>query len=324
LRKQQKKVISIAIKAAVIALVIWVVYIKLTNNSNLQEFNALLRKLDTQRLVNLLVLLLLMMLANWLLECAKWSYLCKPIQRISFWKAIEAVFCGLSWAIFTPNRIGEYGGRVLFLSPRKRIHGVLAMAVGAFAQMVITNVIGSLAFAWFAVHYWKVEGFLGLGCWLLAASFSVVLIILYFRVALFYEWIRKIKWLASFHRFFKVLSKYRIAVLNRVFLLSIGRFIIFTMQYGIAMKTLIPQLPVLPMFLMVFILFFIQSALPSLDLVDVGVRSITASYLFGFLTTQEIAVMASAAAIWFVNLILPAIIGLFFVLKLNIFGHTHH
>ena len=63
--------------------------------------------------------------------------------------------------------------------------------------------------------------------------------------------------------------------------------------------------------------------MPSLDLQDVGVRSMTATYFFSFITTQEVAIMAVTACIWFVNLIIPAILGAGFVLKLNFFGTTN-
>jgi hypothetical protein len=78
------------------------------------------------------------------------------------------------------------------------------------------------------------------------------------------------------------------------------------------------------MVMMMFIIFFIQSALPSLDLLDIGVRALTATYFFGFLTDQHVAIMAATACIWLVNLIIPAILGSVFVLKLNFFGSTHN
>ena len=81
-----------------------------------------------------------------------------------------------------------------------------------------------------------------------------------------------------------------------------------------------PELPMAEICMMTFILFFIQSAMPSLDLLDVGVRSMTATYFFSYITDQEVAIMAVAAGIWLVNLIIPAILGAGFVLKLNFFG----
>jgi hypothetical protein len=76
------------------------------------------------------------------------------------------------------------------------------------------------------------------------------------------------------------------------------------------------------MMMMVFVLFFVQSALPSLDLVDIAVRNGTAAYLFGFITNQTIAVMAAVSSIWFINLIIPAILGSVFVFKLNFFDRN--
>jgi hypothetical protein len=106
-------------------------------------------------------------------------------------------------------------------------------------------------------------------------------------------------------------------------LLSLSRFAVFTTQYLLVIYLLIPELSFIDSALMVFILFFIQSALPSLDLLDIGVRSLTATYFFGYITQQDIAIMASTALVWLVNLIIPAILGSFFVFKLNFFDQRN-
>ncbi|QNL51368.1 flippase-like domain-containing protein [Olivibacter sp. SDN3] len=321
LAPQHKKILSAIIKGCILLLIVWFVYKKLNDNQNLLEFNLLLAKLEPDVIVITIGILLALMLINWLLECVKWQYLCKPIEHISFWKAVESVFCGLSWAIFTPNRIGEYGGRVFFLQPRKRIFGVVAMAVGAFAQMIITNIVGVWAFLWFVSKYWDIPLLIYLGGYVLAFLFSLVLLLMYFRISLLHGFIKKYRIFAKVQRFFSLLARYKTKKLARVFALSFARFVVFTSQYVFIMQVLIADMPIFAMVMMVFILFFIQSAIPSLDLLDVGVRSLTAGYLFAYITTQELAVMASAAAIWFVNLIIPAIIGSVFVFKINFFGN---
>jgi hypothetical protein len=83
------------------------------------------------------------------------------------------------------------------------------------------------------------------------------------------------------------------------------------------MLVILPDLPIVSMVLMIFIMFFIQSAVPSLDIFDFSVRSFVASNLYAYITTQEIAVMAIVSCVWFVNLIFPAIIGSFFVFNVN-------
>lgn len=69
-------------------------------------------------------------------------------------------------------------------------------------------------------------------------------------------------------------------------------------------------------------MFFIQSALPTLDIVDVGLRGMTAATFFGYITTQKLAVIACVSSIWFINLIIPAVIGSIFVLKIKFFDRN--
>lgn len=320
LTNRTKKILGIVLKIAILVLVAWALYRKLSNHQNLREFERLMHNLGTDVVVTTLSVVVTLMFANWFLEAVKWQYLCRYIERISLWKAIQSVFCGLTWAVFTPNRIGEYGGRVLFLKPRKRIFGVVAMGVGALAQLVLISVTGSLSIAWFVNRFFDIGTVAGIALWLLAAVYAGFFLTLYFHVRWIEDWIKRIGFLRKFHRFFEILTRYSRRELVIVFLNSLARFVIFTSQYCILMVVIIPDIDFLPMLLLIFILFFVQAALPTLDLFDFGVRSVTASYLYAHITDQDIAVMAIASCIWFINLILPAILGSVFVLKINFFG----
>lgn len=264
------------------------------------------------------------MLLNWFIEALKWKYLLRSVEKISTWRAIESVFCGLTWAVFTPNRIGEYGGRVFFLSPRKRIIGVISMGVGAVGQMVVTNVLGSLALLWFAGSFIELHIIVNFALTFLVAVFCSFFFLFYFNIQLIDGLLSKVKIIKPFRRFFRILAKYKKADLRRILIYCLSRFAVFTTQYCLIINLLVPGMPIFSMILMIFILFFIQSALPSLDIFDIGVRAVTATYFFGFLTNQEVAIMAATASIWLVNLIIPAVMGSVFVLKLNFFGNTRN
>src|SRR5690606_38544529 len=120
--------------------------------------NELIVNVSPSVIISSLTVVLLLMLINWFTESLKWQYICLQFQPITLAKAIESVLCGLAWAVFTPNRIGEYGGRVLFLMPRKRVYGIIGMTVGAISLMVITNVLGALAICWFVASYLELKG----------------------------------------------------------------------------------------------------------------------------------------------------------------------
>lgn len=320
LNSTSKKAISIILKFSVLILAAVFIIHKLNNNSNLRDFQMLTAKLRGWQVYTAMAVLCILMLVNWLLESAKWKYLVSHIERISLWKAIESVFCGLTWAIFTPNRIGEYGGRIFFLSPRKRVLGAIAMSVGAIAQMVITNVLGAYAILWFVWNFTDASNWLLYALFFLSTIFSGFFLLFYFNIRLLIGLLTGISFLKKYKKFILVLARYSKRDLIVVFNYSLARFAVFTTQYCIVIQLLIPQIPIFSMVMMILILFFIQSALPSLDLLDVGVRAMTATYFFSYITHHEVAIMASTACIWLVNLIIPAILGSVFVFKLNFFG----
>ncbi|CAM3829985.1 flippase-like domain-containing protein [Sphingobacterium prati] len=320
---RQKKYISLLLKILVFVFATWYIIAKVSDKSNIGKFKTLIVGLEQHSVVLTLILIVVLMLVNWLLEVVKWRYLASKLEQISFWKAFQSVFCGLTWAIFTPNRIGEYGGRVLFLQPQNRAKGAVAMGVGLFAQLVLTSVTGSLSIAWFICKFLSTPLSVQFAVWLLAIIYAIGFVILYFNVRWVDILVGKIKFLTKIKPFFEVLEHYSARELSIVLINSLARFIIFTSQYIILMKLTLPELPLLSMILMIFILFFVQAALPTLDIFDFSVRSFVASNLYSYITTQEIAVMAIVSCIWFVNLILPAVFGSIFVFKINFFGDTN-
>lgn len=316
---KQKKLISYSLKIIIVALAGYFIFEKLSKHDDLHRFLNLVSKLSSVKVYITITLIVLLMLVNWLIESLKWRFLISKVEQISFYKAVESVFCGLTWAIFTPNRIGEYGGRVFFLSPRRRIQGAVAMSVGQIAQMVITNVLGPLALLWFIYHFKPIDQWLFIAICLLVTGFCFFFLVFYFNIRWIEKSLNSIKFLKKYKRFFSVLNRYHQTELSKVMLYSLARFLVFTVQYVLIIYLLLPDIAFYKTVLMVFILFFIQSALPSLDLLDVGVRSLTATYFFSAITTHDVAIMAAIALIWFVNLIVPAVIGSYFVFKLKFF-----
>jgi len=317
-----KKLLSFLLKATILVLAFVIIYHRVTNNANLRQFEKLITGISQYKAIGVMWAVVMLMFVNWIAEACKWKYITRELHTMSTWQAIEAVFCGLTWAVFTPNRIGEYGGRVMFLPNRKRIHGVFAMAVGSFGQNVITNTLGLIALIWFMITYLHVNVVIALALSLAAVSFIALLLVFYFNIGWLVTLLNRIKFLKKYHRFFDIMDRYHTHELLNIMLFCLTRFFVFSFQYYLVIHLLIPEMPVFQMMMMVFILFFIQSALPSLDLFDIVVRNYTATTFFVYITNQSLAVMAAVSSIWFINLILPAILGSVFVLKLRFFDRT--
>jgi len=320
---QTKKILSVGIKIAVVGLAFWFIFKKLSDNQNIDNFVSLLDRLSIIDVYMVMSSIFLLMFLNWFIEALKWKFLVGGIEKISTWKSVESVFCGLTWAVFTPNRIGEYGGRVFFLSTRKRIMGVIAMTVGAIGQLVVTSVLGSLALLWFIIRFADLNSFVDFGLGFLILIFCSFFLLFYFNIQWVYGLLKKNNFLKRFNRFFIIFSRYKYADIFQILIYSLSRYLIFTTQYFIIIHFLIPEIKTFDMVMILFVFYFIQSVLPSLDLLDIGVRASVATYFFAFVTNQDIAIMAAIASIWMINLIIPAIFGSVFVLKLNFFGNSN-
>ena len=317
-----KKIFSVLIKAGIVLFAFWFIYNKLTANQNLRSFENILKGIPTSEVVLVMGLVILLMFVNWGLEALKWKRLISSVERISVWRAIESVFCGLTWAVFTPNRLGEYGGRVFFLSPKRRIVGVVAMAVGNIGQMVLTNVFGAIALCCFIYRFADLDYRLFYAVMVLSIMFCTFFVVFYFNIKWLNGLLLAMKFTRKYKKFYSILGRYQKGELLKILLFCLARYVVFSSQYFILFFWLIPQIHYLDILMMVSILFFVQSTLPSLDLFDIGVRSVTASYFFSTVTNQDIAVIACTASIWLINIIIPAILGSYFVIKLNFFGNT--
>ncbi len=149
-----------------------------------------------------------------------------------------------------------------------------------------------------------------------------VMLTFYFNIQWMVSLLNRIKFLKKFHRFFDIMGKYKMAQLLNIMWFCLARFFVFTFQYYLIIHLLIPEIPIVQMALLMFVFFFVQSAIPSLDILDIGVRGLTAGTLFGYVTSQTIAVVVAVSIIYIVNLVIPAIFGSVFVFKLKFFDRT--
>lgn len=278
--------------------------------------------MDRTLAVGTMAVVVLFMFFNWGLEIGKWRYLTKELQPMTYWEATQAVFCGLSWALLTPNRLGEYGGRVMFLPKRKRIHGVFAMAVGSYGQNVVTNVVGATALVLFVCTFLHLNFVINCAIAIICFACVCMISLFYFNIRWMVSLLNSVKFLRKYHRFFDIMARYKFNDLLRIMGFCVARFAVFSSQYYFIIHLLVPDVSLYHILMMISVMFLIQGALPSLDLLDVGVRSITAATLFAYVTNQKIAIVSAVSAIWFVNLIVPAVLGSIFVLKLKFFDNN--
>ena len=116
---------------------------------------------------------------------------------------------------------------------------------------------------------------------------------------------------------FQVIREYGKKELSRICLLSALRYLVFCSQFAILFYFLSDFEFELWQVIFIPIVFLIQSLVAVPAIADVGVRvSVTTLFYAGILSPSEITL--SITALWFINLILPAIIGSLILAAINL------
>src|SRR5262249_38493522 len=93
-------------------------------------------------------LVLLLMPLNWGIEARKWQLALRPLGGIGYRNAFRAGFTGTTMASFTPNRKGEYLGRILYVKEGQRIKAISLTMACSIAQLMVTLLIGLVGIAY--------------------------------------------------------------------------------------------------------------------------------------------------------------------------------
>ena len=266
----------------------------------------------------------LLMMVNWTLETTKWRIALQPIQTIRFGRAIKAILAGTCIASFTPNRVGDYLGRMLFVDPGNKVVSVAPTILCSMSQMLVTLVAGSVGI--FLYHHMVP---VSPETWLSPALFKPAIIItilaafalflVYFR---FDPLVRMLnRWLIKNNKTFSVPENYSLRALSEILLLSTVRYLVFVLQYGLLFSLFGIPLLGLQVFTGVSVMFVLMAVVPTLTfLTDLGFRWAVGIQVFQVYTLNTAAILAVSLGIWLINLIIPALVGSLLILRIKLFS----
>ncbi len=268
----------------------------------------------------------LLMPVNWGLETFKWYLLVNKFRPLSFSKAFESVLSGLSLAMNTPNRIGEYGGRVVYLEPSFRLKGVALAIVSSVGQLLITLLFGWIALLLLKPQLYKVQlsgthfSTILMQVFQYSVLFFIVIIgLFFFRMQLLAKMLKWIPWLKEKLSFTEVLENLSNRAYLQILFYSFLRFVVFALQYVLIWQALQVEIPWWQGFWSVALIFLVMAIVPSFAIADVGIRGKVAISIIGLFSVNSIAILAGTVGIWLLNLVLPALLGSLLLLTIKIF-----
>ncbi len=328
------KTYNFLLKLIIISVSFGYIYYQLFFNENYEKvWNLFALTYSWEKTLFMLLLIIFLMILNWSIEAYKWKYLIKKIEKISFGKALKAVFAGLSVSAFTPNRIGEFLGRVFILQKANPWKAIFISFLCSMSQLIITLLMGSASvivyiFVFYSKQHLIPSSFLYLVLSLLIIT-DLIILSVFFNVSFISKWLNiliKPKW-RRMKGYLKVFSFFNVYELRNILAFSLLRYFVFSFQFYLLLRFFGIPLNIFEGIFLISLVYFVLSAIPSIALAEIGIRGSVAMGVFDyyFNTTLHLnvnynfAVVAASSVLWLINIALPAFIGNFYVVKLNFF-----
>jgi hypothetical protein len=252
------------------------------------------------------------------LESWKWQRLLQPFWSVSPWQAFKAVAAGITLSLFTPNRVGDYGGRILAVPAQHNWHAVIATMAGNIAQMLALFTGGLVG----ALYYLEIQG--GLPKLLLSSFWWV----LFLGIAITYLFYFNLHWLAIILKSLPIPRKWLKPVLmirrfNRrqlaeALVLAFCRYSVYCMQYYLFARFFGFDAPLSGALSGIATIFLFQATVPLPPIAALLARGEAALLVWEPFTDNELSILGATFGLFILNLALPALLGVIFIVKINV------
>ena len=105
----------------------------------------------------------------------------------------------------------------------------------------------------------------------------------------------------------------------KVLLYSVIRYLIFTTQFYFLLIIFNVDITYFNSMIIIMTMLLVVSIVPTIFITEIGVRASIAVMLFSLITSNSFGVISATFLLWVVNLLLPALVGTFFVFSLRFF-----
>ena len=285
------------IKLLIVIAAFYFIYDQLADNNKLdwERFLVLFHK--NQSVAGISFILFFSFL-NRILEILKWQNLAQVVREISVYEATKQVLAALTLGVFTPVGVGEYAGKALYFEKKDTKNIIFLNLICNGIQIVATGFFGLL-------------GMLLLGYWLWSLgilAFTIVFLLFsYFTKSIAIKG-------HSIESLLERINEIPKKIHRKNFLLGMCRYLVFSHQYYFLFLAFDVDLSYITLMASITTVYFLASVIPSFQFLDFALKGSLAVYFFGLLGVNEWVVIFVTTLMWFLNVVLPVIIGSYFVL----------
>ncbi len=306
------KVLTFLVKVVIAVVLCYIIYRQLHGKTNVSDVWAAFRAAGSTWGFLCLLGAVLLVGVNWGLESLKWQRLIYPLERLSFAGSFKSVLCGVTVSMLTPNRTGEYAGRILTLQNEGRVKAIPLALAGSYAQLIANLTLGFSGLSLFCFGYY------GLSYFYTIIGLSVALLLMGGALFLYYRLnnlprLFRGKYLEKVAQFTAPLKQTGVRTLSILLIWSMLRYLVYTFQYFLLLLAFGIPIGWMEAWILISSIFFVQTFVPSVALAELGVRGNLALYFIGFTGSASAAILSAAFSLWMLNLIIPSIFGLVFI-----------
>lgn len=317
-KQKHNPTIVLIVKILAALLFLFLLYKTIVRKHDFEELvEAFLLNAKVER-IHLIFVVFVLMIANWYLESLKWQNLLRPIQVYSVFEAARGVLIGLTASIFTPNRMGEYAGRILVLSSGQRWSAAVALSIGSALQMLFIFLLGTPALWYLHVRYLILPDSGKLLTVVVALLCTLLFVIIIFRKRIS-AWVQTQleKRVPPLYQVLSFASRYRVKDLLMIILLTAARIGIYVGQYVLMLYILGVDLCWQEYLAGVLAVYMIQTGLPLPSYFSFLARGEIALLIWSNFEINELTVLVASYGIWVINVAVPALCGMVLLLRLK-------
>ncbi len=316
-----KKIFNIAVKAAIASLLLWAIYRQVFARENFTDlWQAFKLHFEYPDLIWLLVVVALAPV-NIALEALKWRELIRGFSKLNFWRTFQAVLAGTTIAIFTPNRVGEYGGRVLFVEKGQGWKAVIATMVGSLSQLLALLSVGLLGAIYFSLKFLDPEPYVVPVVAFLGVSFVGLLFFTFFNIDLMVPLAKRIPHIDKIKKHLRhltVLKHYHWKELSGALGYAFLRYFTYSLQYYFLLQFYDIPAPFITGMAGVATIFLVQASVPLPPVMGLLARGEIALFVWGHFAESQVSILAATFSLFVINIAVPALLGLVFIVQVNI------
>jgi len=276
-----------------------------------------------------LVIVIFLMIINWSIEAWKWKISIQNVQPMSFSRSFRAVLSGVSFSVSTPNRMGEYLGRILYMEEGNRLRVISLTIVSSMSQLITTLLAGSVGLFFIRKNIDTGNSIEGLDSfWLQVLQYGVIIVLViltgfYFRLSLIINVADKLRNNSRYAWLIGSLKDIDATLLLKLLSLSAIRYIVFVVQYFLLFRLFEADMEWWQCFWAVSVIFLVLAIIPTFAIAELGLRGKVSLKLIGLFSTNSLGISLATVTIWIINLVLPAIAGSLLILSVKIFKNRN-